>query len=199
MPTPGYDRKREFVRSLQALQPSFRRAVLDDARLAALYRGERAEFTSRTDAVLQVLRLSWHSDAFLAQALYRLKAALQAKHVPIVPRIAHRIAMALAQITIGDPVIIEPGVYIIHGQVVIDGLVRIATGTVIAPWVTIGLRAGNVQGPTIESNVQIGTGAKVIGPVRVGAGAQIGANAVVTSDVAPGAVVVGAPARPVNE
>ena len=48
----------------------------------------------------------------------------------------------------------------------------------------------------IERGASLGTGAKVLGPVRVGAGARIGANAVVVSDVPPGATAVGAPARP---
>jgi serine O-acetyltransferase len=52
-----------------------------------------------------------------------------------------------------------------------------------------------VTGPTVRANVSIGTGAKLIGPVTVGAGARIGANAVVVDDVAPAATVVGAPAR----
>ena len=63
---------------------------------------------------------------------------------------------------------------------------------------TIGLRAGDVRGPTIEADVSIGTGAKLIGPVRVGAGATIGANAVVVDDVPAGATVVGVPARAVD-
>jgi serine O-acetyltransferase len=91
---------------------------------------------------------------------------------------------------------VEPGIYVMHGQVVVDGLVRIGHGAVIGPFVTIGLRAGNFLGPTIEPGVQIGTGAKILGPVQVGAGAQIGANAVVVDDVAPGETVVGIPARP---
>jgi serine O-acetyltransferase len=78
---------------------------------------------------------------------------------------------------------------------VIDGFTEIASGVVISPFVTIGLRAGNLQGPTIGPNVNIGTGAKVIGPVQVGDGAKIGANAVVVDDVPPGATAVGAPAR----
>ena len=53
-----------------------------------------------------------------------------------------------------------------------------------------------MRGATIEDHVSIGTGAKVIGGVRIGAGAQIGANAVVVDDVPAGATVVGAPARP---
>jgi serine O-acetyltransferase len=118
--------------------------------------------------------------------------------VPLLPRLAHRLAMVVAQVSIGDPVIVGPGVYIIHGQLVADGLVEIHAGVVLAPWVTIGLRSGNVRGAIIERDVSIGTGAKIIGPVRIGAGASIGANAVVVDDVPAGATVVGAPARPVG-
>jgi serine O-acetyltransferase len=117
----------------------------------------------------------------------------------VLPRIAHRLAISIAQLSIGDPVVVHPGVYIVHGQVVADGLVEIHSGVVIAPFVTIGLRAGDVTGPTVERGVSIGTGAKLIGPVRVGAGATIGANAVVVGDVAAGTTVVGAPARPAGE
>ena len=106
--------------------------------------------------------------------------------------------MIVAQVSIGDPVVMAPGVYVVHGQIVVDGLVEIAEGAVIAPFVTIGLRAGDVQGATIERGVSIGTGAKVIGPVRIGAGATVGANAVVVDDVPAGATVVGAPARVVS-
>jgi serine O-acetyltransferase len=115
--------------------------------------------------------------------------------VPVLPRLAHRLAMATAQVSIGDPVVIHPGMYILHGQVVIDGPAEIHSGVTIAPWVTIGLRAGDLRGATIERDVSIGTGAKVIGAVRVGAGARIGANAVVVNDVPAGVTVVGAPAR----
>jgi serine O-acetyltransferase len=190
--------KDAFWRALRSRHPHLRVALAQDACVTALHRGERYEFRSPLDTGLQVLRLAWVSDAFLAQALYRMKARLQALGVPVLPRIAHRLAMVLAQISIGDPVVIQPGVYIIHGQFVADGLVEIESGVVIAPFVTIGLRAGDVQGATIGQNVSIGTGAKVIGPVRIGAGARIGANAVVVDDVPAGESVVGAPARPVT-
>jgi serine O-acetyltransferase len=185
-----------FWRAIRARHPGLREALVADARMTALHRGERCEFRSAADAVTQIVRLAWVSDAFLAQALYRAKARMQAIGVPILPRIAHRLAMAIAQISIGDPVVIAPGVYIIHGSFVADGLVEIGAGAVIAPFVTIGLRAGDVRGATIENNVSIGTGAKVIGAVRIGTGAQVGANAVVLDDVAAGSTVVGAPARP---
>ncbi len=182
-------------RAIHARHPRLREALTADARMTALYRGERHEFTSRLDAAAQIARLAWVSDAFLGQALYRAKARLQALGVPVLPRIAHRLAMAIAQISIGDPVVVEPGVYIIHGQIVADGLVEIHSGVVIAPFVTIGLRAGNVRGAVIESGANIGTGAKLIGPVRIGAGAQVGANAVVVDDIPAATTAVGAPAR----
>jgi serine O-acetyltransferase len=185
-----------FWRAIRARHPRLREALVADARVTALHRGERFEFRSAADAVAQILRLAWVSDAFLAQALYRAKARMQAIGVPILPRLAHRLAMAIAQISIGDPVVMAPGVYIIHGSFVADGLVEIGAGAVIGPFVTIGLRAGDVRGATIEGNVSIGTGAKVIGGVRIGAGAQVGANAVVVDDVPAGSTVVGAPARP---
>jgi serine O-acetyltransferase len=187
-----------FWAALRARHPRFWEAVRADARMTALHRGERHEFRSGTDAVAQTLRLAWCSDAFLAQVLYRGKARLQALGVPVAPRLLHRLAMMSAQVSIGDPVVVEPGVYVVHGQIVADGLVTIAAGTVISPFVTIGLRAGDVTGPTVGANVSIGTGAKLIGPVRIGAGARIGANAVVVDDVGAGATVVGAPARAVG-
>ena len=184
-----------FWADLRARHPHLRVAIPEDARVTALHRGERHEFRSRFDVVAQMLRLAWVSDAFLAQVLYRCKARWQALGVPILPRIAHRLALATAQVSIGDPVVVHPGVYIVHGQVVADGLVEIHSGVVISPFVTIGLRAGDVTGPTVGENASIGTGAKLIGPVTIGAGARIGANAVVLDDVAPGTTVVGAPAR----
>jgi serine O-acetyltransferase len=192
--SPAHDPK-VMMRTVRARFPGFVEAVLADARVTAGYRGERAEFRGRLDAVTQVIRLCVVSDAFLAQTLYRAKASLQARGVPFLPRLAHRLAMAFAQVSIGDPVVVQPGVYLVHGQVVLDGLVEIGPGVTIAPWVTIGLRAGNLQGPTIERGAQIGTGAKVIGPVRIGADARIGANAVVTDDVPASATAVGIPAR----
>jgi serine O-acetyltransferase len=187
----------EFWRALRARHPGLREAVVADARVTLLHRGERSELRSGADAARQILRLCAVSDAFLALALYRLKARLQALGVPVLPRLAHRLSMALAQVSIGDPVVVHPGVYIVHGQVVADGLAEIHSGVTIAPWVTIGLRAGDVRGPTIERDASIGTGAKVIGPVTVGAGATVGANAVVVRDVPAGATAVGAPAKPV--
>jgi serine O-acetyltransferase len=177
-------------RQVRARHPRLRIALVADARMTAMHRMERHRFRSLGDTLAQILRLMWCSDAFLAHALYRVKARLQALGVPVLPRIAHRLAMAIAQVSIGDPVVMEPGVYIVHGQVVIDGIVEIGRGTVIRPFVTIGLRPGTWLGPKIGRDVAIGTGAKILGDLTIGDGAQIGANAVVVRDVPAGATVV---------
>lgn len=169
-----------------------------DARVTLLNRAESAEFGSRWRAALAVVRLVFVTDAFFALVCYRAKARLQGLGVPVLPRIFHRLAMWSAQVCIGDPVLVEPGVYIAHGQVVVDGLTTVRSGVVLLPWSTIGLVAGNFDGPTIGRRVSVGTGAKILGPVTIGKGAKIGANAVVLSDVPPGATAVGVPARVIS-
>lgn len=178
--------------------PRFFEALIADAQITAEHRGERDQFRNRSDALIQALRLICISDGFLGQTLYRAKARMQALGIPVLPRIAHRLAQATNQVAIGDPVLIHPGVYIIHGQVVIDGFVEIYPGSLIAPFVSIGLVSGDYFGPIIGPHARVGTGARVLGRLNVGAGANIGANSVVVGDVPEGATVVGAPARPVG-
>jgi len=182
----------------QARHPHFGAALIADAKVTATMRQERAEFHGRLDALGQALRLMWVTDAFLGQAFYRAKARLQALGVPILPTLAHRLAIATAQVCIGDTVVVEPGIYIGHGFVVIDGFVEVRRGVRIMPGVTIGSR-GEFRGPTIGNDVVIGTGAKILGDITIGRGARIGANAVVLTDVPEGATAVGVPARVVSD
>jgi serine O-acetyltransferase len=187
------------VREAQSRHPPFIEALLADARVALAYRGERHEFRSRLDGIVQALRLMLQTDAFLALAAYRMKARLQALGVPVLPWLAHRLAMVCAQISIGDAAVVHPGVFIPNGQVVIYGIVEIQPGVILSPWVTVGVIGGGVIGPRIGPWVQIGTGAKVMGDIDIGAGARVGVNAVVLDDVAPNTTVVGMPAAPVVE
>lgn len=196
--TPRNESTRRLWRDVRARQPRFATAVLADAEITASYRGDRCEFRSGADAIVQVLRLAIVTDAFLAQCCYRAKVSCQARRIPLIPRLLHRMAIVTGQISIGDPVIMQPGVYIPHGQIVVDGITEIGAGAVLSPFVTLGLRGGILLGPKVGSRAIIGTGAKVIGSVRIGDGANVGANAAVLDDVPDGATAVGVPARVVE-
>lgn len=78
--------------------------------------------------------------------------------------------------------------------IVIHPKARIGVNCLIFQQVTIGTRGGPGV-PDIAGHVDIGAGAKILGPVRIGAHAKIGANAVVLEDVPPYALAVGVPAK----
>jgi serine O-acetyltransferase len=77
----------------------------------------------------------------------------------------------------------------------IDDGVTVGDNTFIAQEVTIGQNPQRPGVPRVGKNVLIGAGAKILGPVTIGDGAAIGANAVVVDDVPPFTTVTGNPAR----
>lgn len=88
--------------------------------------------------------------------------------------------------------------FIDHGTgVVIGETAQIGNDVMLYQDVTLGGRSLQrvKRHPTIEDGVTIGAGARVLGPITVGAGSQIGANAVVVRDVPPESVVVGVPGQ----
>ena len=187
-----------FEKERRRQHPPFFHAVAMDARRTRAFRNENSVSSSRRRLVFDIVRLIFVSDAFVAQVMYRARMRLIRFRVPVLPWLLHRFSMSWCQVCIGKPVVIAPGLYLPHGQVVVDGITSIGPDCILFPWVTIGLRAGNFQGPSIEAGVHVGTGAKVIGPVSVGAGAIIGANAVVVADVPQRMTAVGVPAHHVS-
>ena len=97
---------------------------------------------------------------------------------------------------------IGPGFFIDHGGgIVIGSTTEIGANCSIYQGVTLGGTTwqGGKRHPTLEDNVIVGAGAKILGPIVVGANARVGSNAVVTKAVEPNTTVVGVPAHPVNK
>jgi serine O-acetyltransferase len=96
-----------------------------------------------------------------------------------------------AEVVLGRRTVIE------HiGGIVISGDAVFGDDCVIRNGVTVGLRHKGVRGsPRIGDRVDIGAGAKLLGPITIGNDSAIGANAVVLCDVPPNSVAVGIPAR----
>jgi serine O-acetyltransferase len=136
---------------------------------------------------------------FWAILAYRVAHLLRAVGFPILPRFIQALARFLTGVDIHPGARIERGLFIDHGMgTVIGETVEIGRDVTIFHQVTLGGRgnlAGGKRHPTLEDGVIVGAGAKVLGPIRIGAEARIGANAVVLEDVPAGATAVGIPAR----
>jgi serine O-acetyltransferase len=120
-------------------------------------------------------------------------------HIPIIPRLVSVAAHWWTGVEIHPGATIGNGFFIDHGTgVVIGETAEIGDNCVIFHNVTMG-GTGKHHGkrhPTIEDNVFIGTGAVLLGPIRVGRNSKIGANSfIIMHDVPPNCTVVGTPAK----
>jgi len=132
---------------------------------------------------------------------HRVAHALDAAEVPVVPRALAYVSRALTGIEIHPAANIGDGLFIDHGMgVVIGETAELGTNVTLYQGVTLGgtgFETGK-RHPTVEDNVTIGSGAKLLGPITIGHGAKIGANTVVIHDVPPNSTVVGNPGHPVR-
>ena len=132
---------------------------------------------------------------------HRVAHALDGARVPLLPRSISMLARAVTGIEIHPSARIGEGLFIDHGAgVVIGETADIGDNVTLYQGVTLGGTgfATGKRHPTVQDNVTIGSGAKLLGPITVGHGAKIGANSVVITDVPPNATVVGNPGHPVR-
>ena len=132
---------------------------------------------------------------------HRAAHALHELRVPLLPRLIANSARTLTGIEIHPAARIGVGLYIDHGSgVVVGETAEIGENVTLYQGVTLGGTGFAIgkRHPTVEDNVTIGSGAKLLGPITIGHGAKIGANSVVVADVPPKATVVGVPGHPVR-
>jgi serine O-acetyltransferase len=168
---------------------SLARLIAGDLRRKALWCYE----SDRWPALLKTLA----TDGTPAMILYRLMQFARRRRLVPLEFLFNRMNSALCNCIIGRGAEFGPGFVLIHSTgVVINGQVRGGANVCLEHQVTIG--AERRQAPTLGSDVFVGAGAKIVGPVRIGSGAKIGANAVVVDDVPPHCTAVGIPARVVR-
>jgi serine O-acetyltransferase len=132
---------------------------------------------------------------------HRVSHALHHARVPLVPRAVALATRAITNIEIHPAASIGQGLFIDHGTgVVVGETAQIGDNVTLYQGVTLGGTgfATGKRHPTVEDNVTIGSGSKLLGPITIGHGAKIGANAVVIHDVPPNSTVVGNPGHPVR-
>ena len=138
---------------------------------------------------------------FHAILFHRLAHKLYGARIPLVPRVISQISRFLTGVEIHPGARIGRRFFIDHGSgVVIGETAEIGDDCLIYQGVTLG-GTGNEKGkrhPTLGDRVVVGTGAKVLGSIRIGDDVKIGAGSVVVHPVPDGATVVGIPGKVVR-
>jgi serine O-acetyltransferase len=136
-----------------------------------------------------------------ALAFHRLAHRLWHAGWVVPARFVSHVSRFLTGIEIHPAARIAPGVFIDHGMgVVIGETAEIGENVTLYQGVTLGGTSlkREKRHPTLEPNVVVGTGAAVMGAIRVGEGTRIGAGSVVVRDVPPNSVVVGVPGKVIS-
>ena len=173
------------------------------ARVARELRDDLTAAQERDPAAREVGRVEILLTYGGVQALlsHRVAHAMHEAGVPFVPRLLANVIRVTTGVEIHPAARIGRALFIDHGAgVVIGETAEIGEDVTLYQGVTLG-GTGFQRGkrhPTVGDAVVIGSGAKVLGPVRVGDRSKIGANSVVIHDVPENSTVVGNPGHPVR-
>ena len=145
----------------------------------------------------------WSAQGFWVMIVYRFGRWRYRVHPPLVRKffsLIYHVIFKISQIVTGIELPCEVDVghnFVIDhfGGIIISGYAKFGDNCRIRNGVVVGLRRVEDKcAPVIGNNVDIGAGAKLLGPIRIGDNVLIGANAVVTIDVPDDSIAVGVPA-----
>ena len=139
---------------------------------------------------------------FHALLFYRIAHFFQKVHWKFVARMISQLARWLTGIEIHPGATIGKRLFIDHGMgIVIGETTTIGDNCTIYHGVTLGGTGKDKykRHPDLGSNVSVGCGAKILGPIKIGNNVKIGANAVVLKEVPDNSTVVGIPGNIVNK
>lgn len=174
----------------------FRKITADAVELARALRGERLEGADpRRPSKREALRAALTQDGYKVLLMSRVRESARRWRVPGVNHALRLVTTVLYSIELGNDIELGEGINFTHTLgTVIGGTSKVGARVKFMGNNTVGTAKDNGC-PVIEDDVVIGCGARVLGPIRIGRGAFIGANAVVLTDVPPGAIASGIPAK----
>ena len=156
----------------------------------------------RDPAARGILEILICYPGFQALVMHRISHKLWEYKIPLIPRVLSQFTRFFTGIEIHPGAQIGRGVFIDHGMgVVIGETSQIGNRCLLYQGVTLG-GTGKDHGkrhPTLEENVVVGAGAKVLGAITVGTNTRIGAGSVVVRNVEADSTVVGIPGRVVHQ
>jgi serine O-acetyltransferase len=188
-PEKHWKKERKAMKILETIKADYRAVVKNDPAFPGGIRG-----------ILEVILCYPGFHAVLAhRLLYFLHARLK---VPVLPRFLGQIVRWWTGIEIHPGATVGKGVFIDHGMgVVVGETAVIGDNVTIYQGVTLGA-TGNERGtkrhPTVAEGAFIGSGARILGNITVGAHARVGAGSVVVKDVPSGATGTSRPKRPMG-
>jgi serine O-acetyltransferase len=145
----------------------------------------------------------WGAQGFWAMVVYRfgrwrysIRPVILRKLCSLIYRVLYKLVQIVAGIELPCEAVVGRNFVIDHfGGVIISGYAKFGDNCRIRDGVVVGLRrVEEGRAPIVGNNVDIGSGAKLLGPIRIGDNVLIGANAVVLSDVPENSIAVGVPA-----